>query len=162
MTIREVYMDEKAKSLPYLLNSSQTRRSFLDFSIFASLMVLAGGTIYPIIRYLWPSKEGADGGGTPTISIPLGELGNGEAVITKLLGKPVIVVRTNNEVHALSAVCTHLGCIVKWDKTTQRLICPCHVATFDLRGNVTGGPAPSPLLAVEAKIVGEQIVIGGA
>jgi cytochrome b6-f complex iron-sulfur subunit len=159
---KEESMDENAKSLPYLLNSSQTRRSFLDFSIFFSMLVLAGGTIYPMLRYLWPSKEATEGGGTPTISIALEELGVGDAVIKKLLGKPVIIVRTEDEVHALSAVCTHLGCIVKWEKDTQRLICPCHIATFDLRGNVTGGPAPSPLLTTEAKISGEQIVIGGA
>jgi cytochrome b6-f complex iron-sulfur subunit len=157
----EVSMGENAKSLPYLLNSFQTRRSFLDFSIFFSLLVLAGGTIYPIIRFLLPSREATEGGGTPTLSIALDELSKGDAVIKKLLGKPVIVVRTENDVHALSAVCTHLGCIVKWEKATQRLICPCHVATFDLRGNVTGGPAPSPLLSIEAKISGEQIVIGG-
>lgn len=155
-------MGEKAKSLPYPLNSSQTRRSFLDFSIVLSLMVLAGGTIYPIIRYLWPSKETSESGGTSTVSIALAELGVGDAVITKLLGKPIIVVRTDNGVHVLSAVCTHLGCIVKWDKATQRLLCPCHTAIFDLRGNVTGGPAPSPLPTIEAKVVEEKIVIGGA
>jgi cytochrome b6-f complex iron-sulfur subunit len=158
---RRCDMEEKVKSIPYPINTFQTRRSFLDFSIFFSLLVLAAGTIYPIIRFIWPSKRAAERG-KATTSIALEKLDIGDAIVTKLLGKPVIVVRTDSEVHALSAVCTHLGCIVKWDKNTQHLVCPCHAATFDLRGNVTGGPAPSPLPAIEAKIVGEQIVIGGA
>jgi len=46
---------------------------------------------------------------------------------------------------ALSATCTHLGCTVPWDETTQRFACPCHASLFDLHGEVESPPAPRPL-----------------
>ena len=69
---------------------------------------------------------------------------------------------TENDIRALSAVCTHLGCIVKWDGAKQQLVCPCHVAAFDVNGNVVGGPAPSPLQSLAARIVQDEIIIGDA
>lgn len=44
---------------------------------------------------------------------------------------------------AISAVCTHLGCVVK--RRDDGFDCPCHGSTFDAQGHVTRGPAPSPL-----------------
>ncbi len=55
----------------------------------------------------------------------------------------VYVVRQENGFRALSAICTHLGCIVK--ETQGGFLCPCHGSIFDSVGNVTGGPAPKPL-----------------
>lgn len=46
---------------------------------------------------------------------------------------------------ALHRECTHLGCTVPWDSTTQRFACPCHASVFDISGQVTGPPAPRPL-----------------
>lgn len=47
--------------------------------------------------------------------------------------------------HAISAVCTHLGCIVGWDGEAQEFACPCHGSRFDADGEVTRGPAGQPL-----------------
>jgi len=41
--------------------------------------------------------------------------------------------------------CTHLGCPVSWDATSERFLCPCHGGVFDGRGDVVDGPAPRPL-----------------
>lgn len=46
---------------------------------------------------------------------------------------------------ALSAICTHLRCGVKWDPESKRIICPCHGAIYDLNGNVISCPPPRPL-----------------
>jgi Rieske Fe-S protein len=62
----------------------------------------------------------------------------------------------------LSALCTHLNCLVNWDEETRRLVCPCHGAIFDINGTPLRGPAPSPLASYPAKIVGNEIVIGEA
>jgi cytochrome b6-f complex iron-sulfur subunit len=138
-----------------------TRRSFLDILIGLGFSVLSVLTVYPIIRYLWPSMN-SGGTNESGITISLTELPNGKSKVVVIGGKPVIVVRTNEEVFALSAVCTHLGCIVKWDVSLNRLICPCHAASFDLNGNVLGGPAPKPLSVISTKIVRESILIGKA
>jgi len=46
---------------------------------------------------------------------------------------------------ALSAKCTHLGCIVNWTPGKDEFICPCHSSIFDLKGSVVKSPAPRPL-----------------
>lgn len=46
---------------------------------------------------------------------------------------------------ALSAVCTHMGCVVPWVPARERFVCPCHASEYDREGRVLRGPAPLPL-----------------
>ena len=46
---------------------------------------------------------------------------------------------------ALYRRCTHLGCAVPWDPTTNQFVCPCHASAFDQTGQVLNPPAPRPL-----------------
>jgi len=55
----------------------------------------------------------------------------------------VAVVRSGDDIYALSLVCTHLGCTV--NLTPDGLSCPCHGSRFDRGGNVVQGPADRPL-----------------
>ncbi len=69
----------------------------------------------------------------------------------------LFVIRERNRFHAISAVCTHLGCTVQADITvegsansidareTYRFVCPCHGSKYDGEGQCTAGPAPRPL-----------------
>jgi len=60
--------------------------------------------------------------------------------------------------HAISAVCTHLGCIV--DRGEDGAFkCPCHGSAFDAEGNLTGGPAPKGLVWVELQISPEGVLV---
>jgi glycine/D-amino acid oxidase-like deaminating enzyme/nitrite reductase/ring-hydroxylating ferredoxin subunit len=47
--------------------------------------------------------------------------------------------------HELSAVCTHLGCVVRWNGLERSWDCPCHGSRFATDGAVLNGPAPHPL-----------------
>lgn len=49
------------------------------------------------------------------------------------------------QVHCLSAVCTHMACIVDWNNAEKSWDCPCHGSRFEVSGKVIEGPALSPL-----------------
>jgi cytochrome b6-f complex iron-sulfur subunit len=65
------------------------------------------------------------------------------------------VVGTAGGVYAMSAVCTHLGCITRHVSDENAIACPCHGSRFDLEGNVTNGPAPRPLPWLEVTLDAE-------
>lgn len=56
---------------------------------------------------------------------------------------------------AYSAVCTHQGCPVQWDGGGFQ--CPCHGATYDSSGGVTGGPATGPLAPIAVTVMDGQV-----
>jgi thiosulfate dehydrogenase [quinone] large subunit len=74
-------------------------------------------------------------------------------------GGPAWLVHESQQAFsAFSAVCTHAGCTVDFDRQGQQFACPCHGATYDMRtGQVTGGPAPSPLPPITVRDIGGEI-----
>ena len=68
-----------------------------------------------------------------------------EGVVRFQKEKKAYVIGTSGGVYALSAVCTHLGCIARYKSDEKVIACPCHGSRFDLEGNVIHGPAPRPL-----------------
>lgn len=56
--------------------------------------------------------------------------------------------------YALSKICTHTGCSVTFQLSKNELVCPCHGSQFDTFGNVTIGPAPSPLFQYSTELSG--------
>ncbi|MFD4637365.1 Rieske 2Fe-2S domain-containing protein [Lentzea sp. NPDC058436] len=58
---------------------------------------------------------------------------------------------------AFNASCSHQGCPVAYVGPGFR--CPCHGATYDESGQVTGGPAPAPLTKIPIKVVEGQVVL---
>jgi cytochrome b6-f complex iron-sulfur subunit len=46
---------------------------------------------------------------------------------------------------ALSATCTHAGCLLRYEASPSQLHCDCHGANFDLTGAVLRGPAIIPI-----------------
>jgi glycine/D-amino acid oxidase-like deaminating enzyme/nitrite reductase/ring-hydroxylating ferredoxin subunit len=63
------------------------------------------------------------------------------AVIGRGRGKIAVYRDERGDVHALSAVCSHLYCIVHWNHTEKTWDCPCHGSRFDPYGKVVNGPA---------------------
>jgi len=64
-----------------------------------------------------------------------------------------------DEVIAISAGCTHLGCIVTWDEQQQIFKCPCHEGRFDPEGRVISGPPPAPLQRHRARVDNGKIFL---
>jgi menaquinol-cytochrome c reductase iron-sulfur subunit len=63
---------------------------------------------------------------------------------------------------ALSNICTHLGCRVRWIDDQEVFLCPCHNALFAKNGLVISGPPPRPLEHYPVKVEDDQLyVLGG-
>jgi|SRR5579872_487056 len=67
----------------------------------------------------------------------------------------IFVVRLQEGFYALSAVCTHLGCLSVWKPETGVIACPCHGSSFQRDGSVIAGPAPRPLPWLKMWITGD-------
>ena len=77
---------------------------------------------------------------------PIRELVNGEAGIVSDDGKRVAAYRDDTGViHAVSPVCTHMGCYLQWNTAEKTWDCPCHGSRFDYKGGVLQGPAVKDL-----------------
>jgi cytochrome b6-f complex iron-sulfur subunit len=69
----------------------------------------------------------------------------------------LFVYRDHEGIKAVSAVCTHLGCIL--EKSSDGFECPCHGSCYNDQGQVLSGPAPRDLAwyrvlrAADGKIV---------
>ena len=73
--------------------------------------------------------------------IPPGE----GAVLRAGLHKNAVYRAPDGTLHACSAACTHLGCVVHWNAAEKSWDCPCHGSRFDPMGVVLNGPAVTPL-----------------
>lgn len=66
--------------------------------------------------------------------------------------------RNDEGFHAVSSVCTHLGCIAELSEGGGYQ-CPCHGSVFDEMGNVQGGPAPKGLVWLELSVSPEGFLV---
>jgi nitrite reductase/ring-hydroxylating ferredoxin subunit len=78
------------------------------------------------------------------------EIACGHGAILREGLAPVAVYRDDGgALHAVSGVCTHLGCVVQWNAGEKSWDCPCHGSRFDVDGAILNGPARKPLASAE-------------
>ena len=135
------------------------RRSFIDFFFGGSLLATIAAFLYPVVRYVLPSKSAGVIQNSVTAA-KVGELPPNAAKIFKFGSTPAVLVNTaEGTLVALSAVCTHLTCTVRYDGETGTLFCPCHNGRFDLSGNVLSGPPPRPLETYAVEVTGPDVIV---
>ncbi len=72
----------------------------------------------------------------------------------------VWIVREDVKLYALSAVCTHLGCLTSFFPREDLFKCPCHGSNFSVEGDPVAGPAPVPLYRLALSLADDgQIVV---
>jgi glycine/D-amino acid oxidase-like deaminating enzyme/nitrite reductase/ring-hydroxylating ferredoxin subunit len=70
----------------------------------------------------------------------------GDGTVARISGRHLAVYRDDDgELHVLSARCTHLGCIVGWNRADRTWECSCHGSRFGADGALLQGPATEPL-----------------
>ena len=136
------------------------RRDFVDIFLGGSLLATIAAFLYPVVRYVLPSRSAGGGVQNSVIAAKAGELPPNTAKVFKFGSAPGVLVNTaEGKLVALSGTCTHLTCTVRFDAETETLFCPCHNGRFDLAGNVLSGPPPRPLEAFEVEVSGGDITV---
>lgn len=81
------------------------------------------------------------------------DLAPGNAEVVDINGDNIAAYRDpDGQLHAVSAACSHMGCLVGWNEVDRTWDCPCHGSRFDFSGEVIHGPA---IKALERKNVAE-------
>lgn len=118
-----------------------SRRDFFTQIGVGACAVAAAGSVVVTLDYLKPKVLFEP----PTSFVAGTPLDFADGVVRFNKEKKAYVIGTSGGVYALSAVCTHLGCITRYKSDEKVIACPCHGSRFDLEGNVIHGPAPRPL-----------------
>jgi cytochrome b6-f complex iron-sulfur subunit len=134
------------------------RRGFLRYVLSILGLTALGSFLYPLFRYFAPPQAET---AAQTVVVQKDLIPEGSAKEIILGSAPVIILNVpGTGYRAVSRVCTHLGCLVQYDKEGKKLLCPCHAGVFDLDGNVVSGPPPRALETVPLKVEGEKLLLG--
>lgn len=137
---------------------TSSRRTFLAASLGTLGAAGLGAIIYPLVRYLAPATSANT---KQSVTLKLSEIPDGGATFFELNGSAGVIVKLKGgSLAAFSAVCTHLGCIIQWQKDQNQFLCPCHGGQFSSEGLVVGGPPPKPLAKLPFVVNGESVTIG--
>lgn len=153
--------DAKNSSIPEVSASVQagnetTRRDFLNEITLGALGVAGLGSVAVTYQFFSPNVLFEPAmtfrAGNPDL-YPVNS-------VTFLQDQLVYVVRMPEGFYAVSAVCTHLGCITAWHPEHDLIECPCHGSKFKENGTKVAGPAPRPLphFAISLTADGELFV----
>jgi cytochrome b6-f complex iron-sulfur subunit len=130
------------------------RRVLLDLGTAAAGCVVAATVGSPGCS----SQEEVD---SEPLSVSLDALPPGKRVAVRFRDKPMELLRKGERIRARSLVCTHIGCIVRWDPAQNLYICPCHQGRFDEDGQVVDGPPTKQLAEITTQVSGTHLVLGG-
>jgi cytochrome b6-f complex iron-sulfur subunit len=135
-----------------LATQPQSRRDFLSTSLGILPWAFAGTLAYPTGRFLF-FQEHTRG----KISIPLKQLNEG---ITPFLKSDLYIYKSAKTIQVYDAHCTHMGCIIHFDKDANVFNCPCHKSRFDAEGHKLRGPAKRDLNRVTYEVKNNTLMIG--
>jgi len=114
------------------------RRSFIRKAAGTLVMVTGAVAAVSYLRQFFPRRAGE------RRRIALGDPRRFPVdTYTFLQDHNLYVYRDHEGIRAVSAVCTHLGCIL--ERSTEGFTCPCHGSCYNDRGEVLSGPAPADL-----------------
>lgn len=157
-------MSEIAAETIQPLNTEETttRRGFLAAAVAAGVCY-AGALAYPIYRYLAsPAEMAASEAAVTEVTLKDAQkLAPGSALMFRFGSSPAMLIHnTDDSWIALSAVCSHLGCTVKFEPDRNRIHCACHGGVYDPKtGRNVSGPPPKLLRAYKVSIAPDSVLV---
>ena len=135
--------------------AGMNRRTLINWFLGTSFGALALSIFYPILRFATPPRIAE----ANTNQVEAGDVNDAELrekgyKILRFGAEPVILLKAaDNDFRAFSATCTHLDCIVGYQKEQTRIYCNCHGGCYDLQGRNVAGPPPRPLTPYKVNLV---------
>lgn len=139
-----------------------TRRNFLKLCLGIFALSWGAMTTVPIIQYLIPPDTGETGPEVKSVSLgPVANLPKGQGKNFQFGKKPAIIVHDEaGNLHAFSAICSHLGCTVQYSSEKDHIWCACHGGQYNPdTGKNIAGPPPKPLDPLVAEVVKGEIIV---
>jgi cytochrome b6-f complex iron-sulfur subunit len=116
------------------------RRDFLGLAALWSVVLAMGTALAGVMRLPKPAVLPG-----PLRIFKLGDPAQfAVGSVTRMEAGGFYLFREEQGFHAISSVCTHLGCVVAYTEG-EGFACPCHGSRFNSEGGVIGGPAPAAL-----------------
>jgi thiosulfate dehydrogenase [quinone] large subunit len=85
-------------------------------------------------------------------------LAAGQALNFSAGGTDAVLIKDGSTYRAFERACTHQGTSVDWQAGSGDFLCPNHGARFAVTGQVTMGPANTPLRAIEVSVAADGTV----
>lgn len=131
------------------LDEEMSRRGFVRVAVWGVTLAYAGAIGYPIYRYLnSPVEKSVAMAAVKEVNLDKADtLEKGTVLMFKFGVRPAMLIHHEDDSWiALDAVCSHMGCTVKFDPAQNKIVCACHGGVYDPKtgGNVSG-PPPRPL-----------------
>jgi len=133
-----------------------SRRRLMAYAWIGAAAIVMGELIGGTFAFLWPRRKGPKVE-TVFIAGKVTEFKVGEVIPFRK--ERTFILRTEGGFLAISAICTHLHCIVNWNEMLKKFECPCHGAKFNQNGEVLEGPPPRPLDLYKLQIVAGNVVV---
>ncbi|OGF68293.1 MAG: hypothetical protein A2Y62_11325 [Candidatus Fischerbacteria bacterium RBG_13_37_8] len=136
------------------------RRDFLKW-IYRTFIGLWGAGILWIFGSYMKAPEKRGGSQTGWVNAgALSEIEIGGSKLFSYSATPVWIIRIGEkDLIALSALCTHMHCVIKWKSETKTFECPCHKGEFSIEGNVLAGIPTKPLIRYRVEIKGDEVYV---
>ena len=144
-----------------------SRREFIVKALYGIFALLGLGFLFAGLRVLSPSGRGdRELAWFPLVledEVPRSGVKKAElvhAVSGKERKARVFIVSSSGKLTVLSAVCSHLGCLVNYRKESKEFVCPCHGGKYDISGKNIEGPPPAPLTAYPVEVKNGMVMVG--
>jgi cytochrome b6-f complex iron-sulfur subunit len=136
-----------------------SRRRLMAYAWIGAAAIVMGELTFGAFAFLWPRRKGAKRE-TVFIAGKVTDFKEGEVIPFRK--ERTFILRTQGGFLAMSAICTHLRCVVNWNERLKKFECPCHGAQFNQNGEVLEGPPPRPLDLYKLQIVAGNVVVNRA
>jgi cytochrome b6-f complex iron-sulfur subunit len=138
------------------------RKEFIKVTALAVAGIAAGGSLVSACKKSTKGPQGPDVNFTIDLNDPkyaaLGSSGGYAYYSGVLIAR---ISDFSDGFIAVAQACTHDVCTLTFSSGGMKFLCPCHGGTFDLNGNVTGGPPPYPIKRYTVSRSGSNLTVSG-